>query len=181
MWQSLRRWLIEKLGGYPTSGAALEQLCLVGATEDESELARSSIIKKLGGFPTVEAALEEIRSKNLKERHVILTLAVKKLFNTIDADDILKPGDGNQWLLEGKPLSKGQIESLKVEAAQLEGMLLWKVLKKDVLFQANRKLYLEVVNMEQVVNAKFWLYTFDTIRTRLKSIAAGSALYNSKS
>lgn len=154
-----RKLLIEKLGGYATSDDA---------------------IKAVGGFRTVDEAIEHIRSMQLKEREVVLTLAVKKLFNTVGADDILKPAPGGQWMLEGKLLNKGQVEMLMHEAAQFEQTLLWKVLQKDVLYQVNRKMYLLAENDLQVVTAKFWLYTFDTMKTRLRSMAQGSALFNKK-
>lgn len=141
---------------------------------------RTWFIEKLGGFASIEDAIEAIRRKQLKERYVILTLAVKKLFNTIDADDILKPLDGGEWSFEGKTLSRAQIDILMAEAAQFEKTMLWKVLRKDILYQANRKMYLQAENNEHVITAKFWLYTFDTMRTRLKSLATGSALFNHK-
>lgn len=154
MW---RKWFIEKLGGYATAQDA---------------------IKASGGFLTIEDAIEAIRQKHFKERAVILTLAVKKLYNTIGADDILKPMDGGEWMFQGRTLSKGQVVMLQAEAAQVEQMLLWKILQKDILYQANKKMYLLAENDLQVVTAKFWLYTFDTFKTRLKSIAAGSPLFN---
>lgn len=168
MW---RTWLIEKLGGYPTKESVFDTL--------EGEAA-AYLIQELGGFATIEDAIEAIREKDSKERNAILTMAVKKLFNTIGPDDILQPVSGGQWLLEGKPLNKNQVELLMTEAAQLENTLLWKVLRKDVLYQANKKMYLLAENDMQVVTAKFWLYTFDVMRTRMKSIAAGSALFNTK-
>lgn len=153
----MRKWFIEILGGYATAEDA---------------------VSAKGGFLTLENALEHIRKLQLKERQVLLTLAVKKLFNTIGPDDILKPVGGGQWMFEGKTLTKGQVELLMLEAAQLDQMLLWKVLRKDILYQANKKMYLLAENDLQVITAKFWLYTFDVMRTRLKSIAAGSPLFN---
>lgn len=141
---------------------------------------RKLLIEKLGGYATIDDAIEQIRKMELKERNVILTLAVKKLFNTIDADDILKPATAGQWMFEGQILSKGQVELLMAEADQFDKMLLWKVLRKDILYQANRKMYLLSENDMQVVTAKFWLYTFDVFKTRMKSIAAGSAAFNKK-
>lgn len=154
-----RKWLIEKLGGYATT---------------------SDAIKAAGAYATIEDAIEAIRKTNLKERQVILTMAVKKLFNTIGPDDILKPVEGGEWLFAGRTLSKGQVELLMHEAAQLEQMLLWKVIQQDIKYQVNKKLYTLSENVEHVVTAKFWAYTFDTIQTRLKSIAAGSPLFNKK-
>lgn len=139
---------------------------------------RKWLIEILGGYATVDDAIDVIRKKELKERHVILTLAVKKLFNTISADDILKPVTGGAWMYAGKTLSKGQIELLVAEAAQLEKMLLWKVLKTDILYQANRKMYLLAENTEHVITAKFWLYTFDVMKTRIASILKGSPSFD---
>lgn len=156
MW---RRWFIEKLGGYATAKDAI-------AAE--------------GGYLTIDDAIEAIRAKGLKERYVILTMAVKRLFNTIDADDILKPAGANQWRFEGKTLREDQVHLIVTEAAQIEGMLLWKVLKKDILYQANKKMFQLAENTEHVVTAKFWLYTFDVMKTRLASIASGSPLFNKK-
>lgn len=141
---------------------------------------RTLLIEKLGGYATVDDAIDAIPTKELKQRNQILTLAVKKLFNTIDADDILKAGAPGQWIFEGKILSKAQVQMLIAEAAQLEQTLLWKVLKKDILYQANRKMYLHAENDLHVVTAKFWLYTFDAFRTRMKSIAEASPTFNDK-
>lgn len=155
----MRRWFIEKLGGY--------------ASAEEAIAAK-------GGYLTIDEAIDAIRDLDLKERRVILTLAVKNLFNTIGPDDILKPAASGQWMFKNRLLTKGQVELLMLEAAQLDKMLLWEVLRADVLYQANRKMYLHAENELHVITAKFWLYTFDTMKTRLKQIAAGSPMYSKK-
>lgn len=169
---NLRKLFIEKLGGYATADDAIKA---VGAFRTAEEA-----IAAIGGFLTIDEAIEAIRSKGLSERHAILTLAVKKLFNTISSDDILKPGPNGSWLYEGKELSKGQRDMLMAEAHQLQSMLLWKVLKKDVFYLANKKMFLAAENEMHIITAKFWLYTFDTLATRIKSITTGSATFNSK-
>lgn len=141
---------------------------------------RKLIFDWLGGYATIEDAIEAIRKKELKERRDILTMAVKKIFNTIGPDDILKPMPGGQWMFEGRPLTKAQVDLIMLEATQLDTMLLWKILKKDILYNANKKMYLLAENDMQVVTAKFWLYTFDVMNTRLKSIAKGSPVFNKK-
>lgn len=135
---------------------------------------RKLFIEILGGYATIEDAIDAIREKDLKERSVILTLAVKKLFNTIDSSDILRSDDNGQWIFQGKHLSKGQRDMLIAEAEQLDKMMLWDVLKKDILYQANRKMYLLAENDIQIVTAKFWLYTFDVMKTRIKQMLKGN-------
>lgn len=153
----MREWLIRKLGGY--------------ATAEEAIAAK-------GGYLTIQDAIEAIKKLQTKDRNTILTLAVKKLFNTISADDILKPDESGQWIFGTKVLSEAQVNALVIEAAQLESTLLYKVLKADILYQINKKMYLLAENEMHVITSKFWLYTFDTIKTRITSLAARSALYS---
>jgi hypothetical protein len=141
---------------------------------------RQWLIEKLGGYATIDDAIDALRHTPVKDRHPILTLAVKKLFNTIGADDILQSAPGKQWLFEGRTLASGQIDQIMAEAQMLSKSLLWRVLEKDILYQVNKKMFLQADNEMHVITAKFWLYTFDTFRTRLKSLAEGSPLFNKK-
>lgn len=145
----MRNWLIEKLGGYTSAEQA---------------------IRSAGGYLTIQEAINAIEKKDAVERNKILTLAVKKLFNTIGADDILHQRADGEWVSSGKVLTQAQKELLKAEAAQLLSMSLWKILETDILYQVNKKMYLLSENDLHVVTAKFWLYTFDAMRTKLKQI-----------
>lgn len=145
----MRNWLIEKLGGYTSAEQA---------------------IRSAGGYLTIQEAINAIEKKDSVERNRILTLAVKKLFNTIGADDILHQRADGEWVSSGKVLTKAQKELLKAEAAQLLSMSIWKILETDILYQVNKKMYLLSENDLHVVTAKFWLYTFDAMRTKLKQI-----------
>lgn len=139
---------------------------------------RRWLIEKLGGYPDVDSALESIEDP--KERTKILTLAVKRLYNTIGADDILRLNSKGQWTLEGKVLSEGRVNNLISEATMLLGTDLWKVLQLDIKYRANRKMYTEAKNEDGLTFGKMWLYTLDAIATRLVSLKSKSALYNSK-
>lgn len=138
---------------------------------------KTRLIKWLGGFPTIKDAIESIQEKDFEERKLILTLAVRRLFNTIGAEDILKEVDG-QWLFEGKAISEGTRKLLIAEANQLEGMTLWKILQKDVQYQANRRLFLIGTSEMDLIAGKLWLYSFDAIKTRIKSLAQGNGSFN---
>lgn len=131
------------------------------------------IIHKLGGYASLDDAISAIVAKELPEREKILTLAVKRLYNTIGYDDILKKGSGGEYLHQGKTLSKAQINVLIAEAAQLQNMTLWKVLKNDILYQVNKKMYLLSENQMHVATAKFWLYSFDVMNKRIEKLSKG--------
>lgn len=145
------------------------------------EKIRRQLIEKLGGYPDIDSAIESIKGKNFKDRYTILTLAVTKLFNTIGADDILRidPETG-QWVFKGKFMNEGDKTLLIAEATQLLHSKLWAVLKADIEYQANKKMFRESQTPEDLTAGKFWLFTLDAIKTRLKSMQAESGLFNSK-
>ncbi len=139
---------------------------------------RDWVIKKLGGYPTIEDAIEGITQD--KDKYTILTLAVKRLFNTIGSDDILKTNEVGQWMHEGKIMTDAKARLIQAEAKQLLDTTLWKILQDDVKYQANRKMFLLAENEMQLVSGKLWMYTLDAFKTRLESLSKGSGLFNSK-
>jgi hypothetical protein len=139
---------------------------------------KSKIIEWLGGYPTIEDAIEAIKTN--ENRTTLLTLAVKKLFNTIGSDDILKEDEKGNWMYEGKTISPEVKKLLIAEAHQLQGMNLWKVLQSDVKYQINRKMFLLAENDLHLTAGKLWLFTFDAFKTRLSSIVKGSGSFNKK-
>lgn len=142
------------------------------------ERLRRSLIEKLGGFTDIEEAIESLSDTKIKHR--LLTRAVKRHFNTLGPDDILKEAEGGQWMFERRPLSKQEVNLLKAETAQLLEMRLWKVLQADIKYQANRKMFLLSETDADLVAGKLWVYTLDAFHTRLKSITKGGAQFNSE-
>lgn len=139
---------------------------------------KQKIIKKLGGFIDFDDFLDS--EVDYKVKNYILTLAVKKLYNTIGSEDVLKVHDTGQWMFQGRPISEGEKTLLIAEATQLLETKLWQVLQNDIKFQANRKMFLLAENELQITAGKMWLYTLDAFNTRLKSMKSGSALFNNK-
>lgn len=139
------------------------------------------LIEKLGGYVDIDSAIEAIATTNDREaRRKILTLAVKRLFNTIGPDDILRAQQDGTWLYQGKQLNK---EIQKILAGQAKSFIdsdLWKILQVDIKHQANKKMYIEAEDHEAVGFGKMWMFTLDALRTRLTSMAEDSALYNNK-
>lgn len=137
---------------------------------------KEKVIRWLGGYATLEEAIDSVEGK---DRIIILTRAVKRLFNTIGADDILRIHESGHWMFEGRPLSAGEKDMLIAEATQLLESKLWKVLEKDVTYQANRKMFLESKDELDLVAGKLWVYTFDVMRTRLNSMKSKRGTFNS--
>jgi phage gp16-like protein len=140
---------------------------------------RCLVIKKLGGWVDAESAILSVEDETEKKR--LLTLAVKKLYNTIGPEDILKlDAVTKQWMFKGKVLSESFKSRLIAEAEIFLESKLWEILQADVLYQANRKMYLHSQKDLDLVAGKLWAYTFDTLATRLESMKIGSANFNSK-
>ena len=126
------------------------------------------IIKKLGGFPTLDDAINHIKNINDENRkRAILSEAVKKLYNAICAEDILKQMPDGKWLFQGKPLTDGEIVSLKEQATELRGMRLWQVIKMDIRYQLGKKMFEEAKVQDDILWGQLILYLDDIIRTRL--------------
>lgn len=134
---------------------------------------RRWLIKKLKGFSTVEEAIDSIEDS--RTRNIVLTRAVKKLFNTIDSEDVLKIGTANQWMCEGKILHDDRKKQLIAQAEVFLSSELWNILQLDIKYQANRRMFLLSKKEEDLIAGKLYLFTLDTIKTRLESMQKGSA------
>lgn len=141
---------------------------------------RSWLVRSLKGFPSIDDAIDSIREKDVEAKYRILTLAVKKHFNTISAEDILQEDERGQWFCEGRILTDGEKKLLMAEAVHFLNTRLWKVLEADIKYQANRKMFILGKGTDDLVAGKLWMYTFDCLRTRLKSMDKGSAIFNKK-
>jgi len=130
---------------------------------------RRWLIEKLGGFPDLDAAIAQIKATDDVERkHQLLTLAVKKLFNTIGADDILRMNQEGQWMFQNRPLTPDQVRSLREEAQFFMNSRLWRYIMLDVKYQLNKKMFEESSITMDVMWGKLMLYLNDIIRTRIE-------------
>lgn len=155
----MKRWLIAKLGGFPTLQDALN------AHKDKAE----EIIEVLGGYPDIDSALDAMRAMDWPERHTVLNMAVKKLFRTITDKDLLKQV-GEVWMWKGKVLSDGEIKLLKAEAANLLKSTIWKILSGELEYQAQKKIYAQSEDIPDLVAGKLLIYYKDIVETRLKKM-----------
>lgn len=130
---------------------------------------RKFLIKKLGGFTDTDDFIKEIRSLNSEDKYRILTIAVKRLFNTIGQDDVLQQIDG-EWRFEGKPITKGEIDNIRMQAKSFMDSKLWSVLEKELKYQANRQMFSEAKTWEDLMSGKVLLLLVHIIKVRLKNI-----------
>lgn len=133
------------------------------------------LIRFLGGYSDFSDFLSRLEEE---KKHECLTLAVKKLYNTINEDDILQLDEKGNWIFQGKILDKGSQQLLSAEAAQFLDSKLWKILKADIQYLSNKKMFLQSTSEMDLIAGKLWQYTLDTFKTRLKSMKKGSPIFN---
>src|SRR3990167_96885 len=123
---------------------------------------KNKLIKLLGGYTKDE----------------VLTRAVKKLYNTIGSEDILREEMG-QWTINGKPINDAIKKLLVSEAQIFLKSRLWQVLQTDIKYRANKVMFEKAQTEQDLIAGKLWLYTIDSIKTRLESLEKGSGRFNS--
>lgn len=131
------------------------------------------LIIRLGGYTDVDDCIDYIKSiDDQKERHKVLTAAVKRLYNTVGKDDILKVvrnGIAEQWWFEGKLLTAEEVRLLKHEAEAFKASRLYRVLDMECRYQANKRMH-EAATLPQLESAKLFFWVWDLIKTRLKEM-----------
>ncbi len=143
------------------------------------EWLRLWIIERCGGYPDAESAIDAV--EGIQERKRLLTLSVRRLFNTIGPEDILKiHADRKTWLFQGKPISEAEKLLLIAEAQGFLRSKLWQILRADVMWQSNRRTFLLAKDDLDMVAGKMMQYDLDCIDTRLKSMDKGLPLFNAK-
>lgn len=124
---------------------------------------KDKIIKLLGGYTKSD----------------VLTEVVKDLYNSIGSDDILTEISPAEWRYKDKTLGPAQQKALIAEATVFLSGKLWDILKDDIKYQSNKKMFVNSASNEDLVAGKLWLLTLDAIDTRLKSLAKGRGTFNS--
>lgn len=133
---------------------------------------------RVGGYATIEEAIEAVRQmKGGEEKRALLTMAVRRLFNSIGPEDILKTDTASaQWTYMGKPISKEETQVLVEQAHALYQSKLWDVLQKDLKYQANKRMFTDSQNLEDMVAGKLLLFYVDIIHTRIKRLAGAAVV-----
>lgn len=114
--------------------------------------------------------LKQSKYADERTKNMILTEAVKHLFNTVSADDILKENPDGTIRFEDKILTENYRKDLREQAKLLPELLLWKVLQADIKYQLNKKMFEEPLITQDVMWGKLLVFYNDVIQTRIKKL-----------
>ncbi len=112
--------------------------------------------------------LKELDEPELKR--VILTEAVKKFYNSIDSEDILRQNTDGTWIFEGRQLSQSEVANLQQEAQLIKSSKLWRVIKLDIKYQLGKKMFEEAKCLDDILWGQLLTYLNDIIQTRLRKM-----------
>ncbi len=101
----------------------------------------------------------------------VLREAFKEIYLPLNPEDVLHVKEGD-WLFMGKPLRLEQVEQIKLEAKQLNEMKLWGIIKLDVRYHLQRKMFEEVRIKEDLVWGQLASFLWDIVKTRVNQLAS---------
>lgn len=128
---------------------------------------RQWLITRLGGIVNKETFIDSLTKK---DREVILTEAVTKLFNTIGPEDIFKNLPDGTATFQGRQLSLEQRTSLKEEAKHFLDSFLFRIVDAELKYRGNLSTFFNAATTEDVIHGKLIAWVWDAVKDRLKNI-----------
>ena len=116
--------------------------------------------------------------KNWLQKQLI-NILVKKLFNTIDVEDIITTAKTEDSFgkvkisgvyVRGRKLDQSEIDALREGAETIDGSAIWKLIENEVKYNANLRMYFNGKTDDDILMGKCCLYVLDIINGVLKSI-----------
>jgi len=116
---------------------------------------------------------------NISEKKILQNKLAKFLvddvFNTITDDDILtviptERGAPESWRYQNKTLTPGQILALKNQSTQFYNSDLWKLLKSELIYLAQKNGMERAQTADDLIASKMLQYLVDTVDSRLKTM-----------
>ncbi len=104
-----------------------------------------------------------------KWREYVLSIHVEHLYNSIGKDDILQQ-IGTSWWVGDKEVPHEEMKQIVAEAQLLKKTKLWRVLKTDIRYQANEKMFDKAKDLGDITMGKSWLWILDCIQTRITEL-----------
>lgn len=95
---------------------------------------------------------------------------IKDLYNTIDKDDILRVEKGVVYY-KGKALDKDGIQILRENAETFKNSKIWRLLRNQVKYEANKKMFNESRVPADILFGKATLYALAIIEDKIKELS----------
>ena len=117
----------------------------------------------------VDDFIEYAETLPLEEKRKVLTKATKRLFNTVDSDDLLKDNRDGTFQFGRRTLTREETDLLRKKAEALRDSMLFKVLDKECKYHCNLRMR-KAKTLEELDTAKSIEFAWDVIKTRLNNM-----------
>lgn len=95
----------------------------------------------------------------------------KYLFNTIDVDDILRVDSVGRVFLRGKQIDPAKLDALKENAKAFKESGLWRFMKDQIKYEANKIIYDSSKTIEDTRFGKAMLLDLEVIERFLDTLS----------
>lgn len=95
---------------------------------------------------------------------------LRNLFNSITVDDILIQ-DSKGFTVAGHLIPKAEMQDIHNGARTMQTMLVWKCLVNDIKYTANKMIYYNSKNEDDLIFGKAVLYTVDLMEKKLEHLS----------
>lgn len=96
-------------------------------------------------------------------RKKLANFTLGNLFQVVTEEDILRINENGEVFFEGRALSTDEKNVLKAEAERLMHSFLWKVIGKEMMYDACRRMYFESRNDDDLLAGKTQLYVWRVV------------------
>lgn len=110
-----------------------------------------------------------IADKKILQRNLAKFL-VDDVFNAITDDDVLEVITPTSWKYKQATLTPGQITALRNQATVLYHSDLWKILKDELRWKAQKRAMEKAQTEDDLIASKMLMYLTDVIDSRLKKM-----------
>lgn len=103
-------------------------------------------------------------------RHIVTNWLTKHLLKAVTADEILVKSS-NEWLVGSRKMSAERIQHLKEEARSLRESELYRLLIKEIGYQATLQRFDQAKTPDDMLFGKAMLYNLDLLKKFIRNIA----------
>lgn len=102
-------------------------------------------------------------------RHIVIDILTRKLLKAITIEEVLILS-GKEWLIGRHKLSAEELISLREEAMSFERSLLWKLIVRELKYQATLERYDHAKTPDDMVFGKAMAYNISLIEKYVKNL-----------
>jgi hypothetical protein len=94
-----------------------------------------------------------------------------RLFNEITEADILRVTPNGTFLVGSTVIPAEAKQEIVSQANIIQEMELWRMLVRDMKYQANKRMYTESKDIDDMIFGKAMLYSLDVLEQKLKNLS----------